>query len=173
MPPRPPRARNGPPIARLGFALAWAAGSMLLWMLLTSTVRGSELVAGAIAAVVTAVAVEAVRERERFLFRPRLRWLRPAVRLPLLVVTESWRVTGALVRHLTGRRRVRGAFVAVPFEHGPTTDPEAAARRALLTAGLSVAPNTVVVGIDERRGEVLVHQLLPDPHGVRRAMVGR
>jgi multisubunit Na+/H+ antiporter MnhE subunit len=172
MPPRSSRARSGPPTARLWFFLAWAAGSMVLWMLLTSTVKGSELVAGAIAAVVTAVVVEAVRERERFAFRPRLRWLRRAVAIPVRVVVESWQVTVALTRHATGRTRVRGTFVAIPFEHGERDDPEAAARRALVTVGVSMTPNTVVVGIDPDRNELLTHQLVPDPASLERAVHG-
>jgi hypothetical protein len=63
--------------------------------------------------------------------------------------------------------------VAVPFPHGPGDDPEAAARRALATVGLSVAPNTVVVGIDAATDELLVHQLVPDPAGLARGVGAR
>ena len=172
MPPRSSRPRSGP-LARVGFLLAWAAGSMLLWVLLTSTFRGAELVTGAVAALLSAAAVEAVRERERFVFRPRLRWIRRAVAVPLRVVVETWEVTLVLVRHATGRRRVGGGLVAVPFPHGPEDDPEAAARRALVTAGLSVAPNTVVVGIDAATDELLAHQLVPDPARLAREVGAR
>lgn len=173
MPPRSPSARSGPILVRLRFVLAWAAGSMALWVLLTSTFRGSELVAGAIAAAVTAAAVAAVYGRERFGFRPRLRWLRRGLFVPFEIVVETWRLTVALVRHATGRRLVRGAWVAIPFEHGPDGDPEAAARRALVTAGLSMTPNTVVVGIDPDRDQILAHQLLPDPERVAGLVGGR
>lgn len=172
MPPRSSRPRSGP-LARIGFLLAWAAGSMLLWLLLTSTFRGAELVTGAIAAVLTATAVEAVRERGRFVFRPRLRWVRRAVGIPVRVVVETWQVTLVLVRHATGRSRVRGRFVAVPFPHGANDDPEAAARRALATAALSVAPNTIVVGIDAATDELLAHQLVPDRARLEREVGAR
>jgi multisubunit Na+/H+ antiporter MnhE subunit len=153
--------------------LAWALGSMVLWLLLTSTFRGAEVVTGAIAALLSAAAVEAVRERGRFVFRPRLRWARRAVGVPVRIVVETWEVTLVLVRHATGRRRVRGGLVAVPFSHGPDDDPEAAARRALATAGLSVAPNTVVVGIDAATDELLAHQLVPDPARLAREVGDR
>ncbi len=167
MPPRSSRTRSQP-LARGRFLLAWALGSMVMWVLLTSTFRGSELVIGAVAAVLTAVAVEAVRERERFIFRPRLRWLRRGLAIPVRVVVESWLITAALWRHATGRKQVRGALVAVPFDHGPDDDPEASARRALATLGPSIAPNTVVVGIDAERNELLAHQLAPDPARLER-----
>jgi multisubunit Na+/H+ antiporter MnhE subunit len=172
MPPRSSRSRSGP-FARVGFLLAWAAGSMVLWLLLTSTFRGAELVTGAVAALLSAGAVEAVRERGRFVFRPRLRWVRRAFAIPVRVVVETWDVTVVLVRHATGRKRVRGGLVAVPFPHGPDDDPEAAARRALATAGLSVAPNTVVVGIDPATDELLAHQLAPDPARLAREVDGQ
>ena len=145
---------------------------MLLWVLVTSTFRGSELVAGAVAAVLSAAAVEAVRERERFLFRPRLRWMRRAGRIPVRIVTDTWLLAVALVRHVTGTRPVRGAFVVVPFRHGDDADPEDSARRALVVTGLSIAPNSVVVGIDADRDELLVHQLVPDAAGLRRDALG-
>jgi multisubunit Na+/H+ antiporter MnhE subunit len=145
---------------------------MLLWVLVTSTFQGAELVAGAIASVLSAVAVEAVRERERFVFRPRLRWVRRAFVIPARVVADTWLLTVALVRHVSGSKRVRGAFVAVPFRHGEPGDPEDSARRALVVAGLSVAPNSVVVGVDDERDEVLVHQLVPDAAGLLRDVGG-
>jgi hypothetical protein len=62
--------------------------------------------------------------------------------------------------------------VAVPFRYGSSDDPEDAARRALLVAGLSVTPNSVVVGVDADRDEVLVHQLVPDAAGLLRDVRG-
>ena len=60
--------------------------------------------------------------------------------------------------------------MAVPFAHGPSADPGAAARRALATAGVSASPNTYVVGIDTRRDELLAHQLVPDLAGLERTL---
>jgi hypothetical protein len=50
----------------------------------------------------------------------------------------------------------------VPF---PTEadDARSAGRRALVTTLVSVAPNTVVVGVEGAEGELLVHQLVPEP----------
>ena len=171
MPSRRAAARSGPS-SRLRFVLAWSAGSMLLWVLVTSTFQGAELVAGAVVSVLTALVVEAVRERERFAFRPRLRWLRRAAVIPLRVSADTWLLTVALVRHATGSKRVRGALVAVPFRHGEQGDPEDSARRALVVAGLSVSPNSVVLGVDGERDEVLVHQLVPDAAGLARHVGG-
>ncbi len=161
-----------PPAHRMRFWLAWAAGSMVLWLLLTSRSDGAEMLVGAGAAILAATVVEAVRDRGAFVFRPRLGWLRHAVRIPVLIVGDTVTVFAALVRHATGRRRVRGGLAAVPFVHGADGDPEDGARRAMATAGVSVAPNTYVIGIDPDRDEMLVHQLVPDVPGLLRS-VGR
>lgn len=150
--------------------LAWAAGSMALWMLLTSTVDRPELIVGAGVSVVATVVVDAVQDREAFGFRPRLRWVRFAAGIPWRIVADTVSLTGVLIRHATGRRRVRGAFVAAPFPHGAEGDPEAAARRALATVGISVTPNTYVVGFDARRDEMLAHQLAPDVEQLERSL---
>jgi len=143
---------------------------MALWLLLTSRVNGAELLVGVGASILAATAVEAVRDRGPFVFRPRPRWLRHGLGLPARIVGDTLTVFAALARHATGRRRVRGALVAAPFPHRRAGDPEDAARRALATAGLSVAPNTYVIGIDTDRDEVLVHQLVPDVAGLQRSM---
>ncbi|MFL5798119.1 MAG: Na+/H+ antiporter subunit E [Actinomycetota bacterium] len=170
MPRRRPRARLRRSTSRFVVWLAWAVGCMALWMLLTSTVDRPELIVGAGVSVIAASIVEAVRDREAFGFRPRLRWVRLAVGIPRRIVSDTVSLTGVLIRHATGRRRVRGVFVAVPFPHGPEGDPEAAARRALATVGISVSPNTYVVGFDAGRDEVLAHQLAPDVEGLERSL---
>jgi hypothetical protein len=57
---------------------------------------------------------------------------------------------------------VRGEFRVVAF---PSEDDDArsAARRALATAAVSVAPNTLVVGVEGGEGVMLIHQLVPEP----------
>ena len=79
---------------------------------------------------------------------------------------------GALARHLSGRKRMRGSLRAVPFHHGRTGDPRARARRALAVLGVSVPPNSFVLGIDEDRDEMLVHQLVDDERSIPR-LLGR
>ena len=56
-------------------------------------------------------------------------------------------------------RRARGRFVTVPFE-AHRESPREAARRVLMKSTGSFASNTYVVGADEERGILLVHQLV-------------
>jgi hypothetical protein len=55
------------------------------------------------------------------------------------------------------RGRFRVTRVALPADRD-----EQAAKRALLTAGQSFAPNVYVVTIDNREGLMLTHELVPE-----------
>ena len=54
-------------------------------------------------------------------------------------------------------------MLEVPFAPGGA-DPRSAARRALVLAGVTVAPNTLAIRIDSRRSLLQVHRLVPQPH---------
>jgi multisubunit Na+/H+ antiporter MnhE subunit len=159
---------RGSAAAVRSWALWWLA-CFLLWLLLTSTVDPVEVLVGTGASLVAATAAAVVRRRLRTDFRPRIRWLRTAWRLPLGIAGDTVTVFAVLAGRLRGRGLPRGALVAVPFRHGgenPTDD----ARRALATVGVGVTPNTFVVGVDPDRDELLVHQLRPDPESVSRLL---
>src|SRR4029453_14856226 len=129
--------------------------------------------AGLVAAAVAATAAEIVRSPDLVRFPLDPRWLRGLAGLPWQVLRDTWLLTAALWRHCSGRP-VHGSFRVVPFpseadaarsaaRRGLARAARPAPRRALVTAAASVAPNTVVVGIEGGRGEMLVHQLVPEP----------
>ena len=102
-----------------------------------------------------------MRSQDLVRFRLELRWLRGLAQLPWQTLRDCWLLTVALWRHCTGHP-ARGVFRVVPFP-SEADDARSAARRALVTALVSVAPNTVVVGVEGSGGEMLVHQLVPEP----------
>jgi hypothetical protein len=140
--------------------LAWFVVLNALWLLFISAWVREEAILGLLAAAVAATAAEAVREQLAG-FRLRARWLRRASVLPWRALRESGLVLTALARQLTGRGRVRGRFRLVSVSL-PTDPNEQAAKRALLTAGESFAPNSYVLTIDTRRGLMLTHELLAE-----------
>jgi hypothetical protein len=79
---------------------------------------------------------------------------RLVVRVPLDIALVCWQALAQLVRP----RASRGEFRAVRFGAVAET-PRDTGRRALTEAIGSVAPNTVVIGVDAERGLLLVHQL--------------
>jgi multisubunit Na+/H+ antiporter MnhE subunit len=148
-------------VKRVGFWVAWYVPLVLLWLAFVDTFAREEVIAGLVAAAIAATAADLVRSQDLVRFRMDPHWLRGLSRLPWQVLRDTWLLTVALWRHCTGRP-VRGVFRVVPF---PTEadDARSAARRALVTALCSVAPNTVVVGVEGAEGEMLVHQLIPEP----------
>ena len=154
------------------WVLAWLA-SAALWMLLTDSVRIAELVTGAGVAAVAATATELVR-RQRIAeqaVRPQL-WLR-LPRVLVRAVPDVGRLTRAAFAQLVQREPVRGRLIAMPTQLGGH-EPDVRARRAAATGLGSIAPNSIVVGVDPESGMILVHQLEPtrkpsdlDPLGLR------
>ena len=146
---------------RAGFWIAWYVPLVLLWLAFVDTLAGAEVAVGLVAAAIAATAADLVRSQNLVRFRLDPRWLRGLSQLPWQTLRDCWLLTVALWRHCTGHP-VRGVFRVVPFPID-AYDARSAARRALVTALVSVAPNTVVVGVEGSEGELLVHQLVPEP----------
>ena len=146
---------------RVGFWVAWYVPLVVLWLAFVDTFARQEVIAGLVAAAVAATAAELVRSQELVRFRLDPRWLRGLPGLPWQVLRDTWLLTVALWRHCTGHP-VRGVFRVVPFP-SEASDNRSSARRTLVTVVASVAPNTVVVGVEGDEGELLVHQLVPQP----------
>jgi hypothetical protein len=71
-----------------------------------------------------------------------------------------------LIRHLArmtrDRRCAEGCFQAFPFT-ARGEDARAIARRTLTILYTTLPPNTIVIGIDRRRNQLLLHLLEPAP----------
>jgi hypothetical protein len=75
-------------------------------------------------------------------------------RIPSDIVIVCWEAVVQLVRP----RPIRGVFRAAAFGATART-PAATGRRAVAETLGSVAPNTIIVGVDAERGLILTHQL--------------
>lgn len=138
-------------LARAVFWLAGTALLFLVWLLFAGS-EPDELLVGAGAAALAAAAVEAVRGTEHPHFLPHLAWLLRAWRLPGLVLRDCW----LLMRNLaTGRH---GRFVRMRFDAGGD-DAHGVAHRALETLYRTLPPNSIVIGVDRARNEILLHVL--------------
>ena len=142
-------------------AVAWSIGwafSAALYLLLIDITDLPELIVGAGAAVLAATGLELAREQglvgERVSLRWLLRFYRPLLKVPVDIALVSLAAFRALLR----RDPQQGRFRAVSFKRGEDQQHESG-RRALAEALGSFAPNTVVAGIDDKRGLILAHQL--------------
>jgi multisubunit Na+/H+ antiporter MnhE subunit len=131
------------------------------YLLLVDTTSSPELYAGAGAALLAAlVSATAGRNGLRGIRPPRValaRVARAVARIPIDIAG----VSAAAVAQLVSPRTVRGGWRTVPFRHGDLDDAGDMGRRALAEAVGSLAPNTIVIGVDEERDVLLVHQLRP------------
>jgi hypothetical protein len=91
--------------------------------------------------------------------RARGAWLRRAWRPVARVPVDLALVVAAIVAQVARPKAERGRLRALHFDPRGD-DPEDHGRRALAEALGSLAPNTYVIGIDDRRRVILVHQLV-------------
>lgn len=91
----------------------------------------------------------------------RIRWLVPALRLPGQILTDTAVVFAALARQLIRGEQPASGFRDVPVPFGDHGD-QGVTRRVLLVGANSLAPNTFVLGLDEGRDVMVVHQLVLD-----------
>jgi hypothetical protein len=139
--------------ALLGFGFAAA-----FYMALIDTVDLPELYAAIAAVLLGGGAYEAARQQGIGEARLSLRWLtrsgRVVASVPRQIAWVSWEAVVQLVRP----RPARGTLRAVPFRAGGEGSDDVG-RRALTEALGSLAPNTLVIGIDPEHDLLLVHQL--------------
>jgi multisubunit Na+/H+ antiporter MnhE subunit len=142
---------------------AWWIALGALWMVLDDTVALPELLTGAAAALLGAIAAEAVHSQKIVRVRFELRWLRHAWRPLVGLLPDTTRVLRVLLRQLLLRRRPRSGFRTVHFRGGLPDGAYDTTRRALAKTAGSFTPNSYVVGVDTERDLMLVHEL--DPKG--------
>ncbi len=129
------------------------------WILLVEKLSPPELVAGAICAVIAAVASELSWGTHLNRFGANVHALVQAYHLPWLIVKDTVVIFKVLARHLFTRRKAPSLMLAVDFDVGEEDDPNDSMRRALAIGYSTMTPNCVVIGIDHRRGRMLYHQL--------------
>jgi multisubunit Na+/H+ antiporter MnhE subunit len=135
--------------------LSWWVLLAALWMLIVDTISLAEVIGAAVAALaavlLTRLASEVERPAVRFGLGTARRTARQALRVPADLLLLFRELPFALV----GKHRA-GRFHEIELEL--PLDARGNARRAATELFGSLAPNTIVLGVDERR--VIVHQLV-------------
>ena len=143
---------------------AWWALLMSFWVAIDDSLRSDELVVGAVAAALAALAAAGVGRLAQVRAGFRAAWLPAAIGgvlgLPGRVLRETCTVFAALARTLLpGGEAPRGGFRAIPVRYGDDR-PAGVTRRILLTGAKSLAPNAFVVDFDAEGDTMLVHELV-------------
>ena len=149
-------------IAPRGRLAGLAVGLILagaFYLLLIDTTDLPELYAGAAVAVLGALAFEVGREQRVVAASLSARGLLRAWRVLVRVPGDVWQLSLAALEQLRPGSRSGSTLRAVPFAHGRAGSPRDSTRRALAESLGSLAPNTIVIGIDPERDLILAHQL--------------
>ncbi len=141
-------------------------GALVCWFCLfvfyswlISKVQLQQIIAAALVGLVVAIGMTALSRSAGLGLKIRLRWLGLlAWRLPAKVLHDLRLLAAAFGRALAGRKAA-GRFKQIPFDLGGE-GPASAARRALVTVGVSVPPNTIAVGTDANKRVLMAHQLV-------------
>jgi multisubunit Na+/H+ antiporter MnhE subunit len=132
---------------------------MGLWVAVDDSIGLAELGAGAAVAALAALLAEVALRQAGLHPRLRLRWLASAYRLPGQVLGDTVVVFRALARQLARGQDPPSGFRELPVQAGDDST-AGVTRRVLLVGASSLAPNTVVLGIDTDRDVMVVHQLV-------------
>jgi multisubunit Na+/H+ antiporter MnhE subunit len=132
---------------------------MGLWVAVDDSIGLAELGGGAGAAALATLLTEAALYQAGTRISVRLRWLATGYRLPGQVLGDTVLVFRALARQLARGEPPPSGFRELPARARGQSS-EAVTRRVLLVGASSLAPNTVVVGIDQDRDVMVVHQLV-------------
>jgi hypothetical protein len=142
---------------RFALTLAGFVFAGAFYLLLVDTTSLPELYVLVGVALIATIAFEAAREQGFPEARFSLRWLSRAWHAVARVPLDTGLLCREAIAQLAQRRRERGQFRAVPFRAG-TSDRDRG-RYALTEIVGSLAPNTIVIGIDADSNLLLVHQL--------------
>jgi multisubunit Na+/H+ antiporter MnhE subunit len=157
---------------RVAETLLWAAACFSLWLLTLSSINKQDITAAAIAAlpcgVLAVLARHVVQGAWRFELSPLARLL---LLLPVVIVLDSVRLLAVPLRVLAGRDDGKGDIKSIRAPTIEGDDPAAAGRRALLGAGVSATPGTIIMDATPD-GVVRVHQMVPDRPSMLEAVLG-
>jgi multisubunit Na+/H+ antiporter MnhE subunit len=137
--------------------LLGAAIAAAFYLALIDTTSLPELYAGAGVVVLAALAFAASLRQGFVEATIHPVWLLRAWRPLLGVPRDAWILARDAVAQTVRPQRERGQLRAIPFRAGDT--PADVGRRALTEILGSLAPNTIVIGVDPERELLLVHQL--------------
>lgn len=131
----------------------------LLWLIFVGTFELHELLIGIIGAVFASVGMVVLGLEFPVPFSPRISDLFACWRLPWYLLSDTRVVFAVAVKDWLGIERARSLFRVCPFDAGNKKDPHRSARRALATLYSTVAPNSIVLGVNASNQKLLFHQI--------------
>jgi multisubunit Na+/H+ antiporter MnhE subunit len=135
----------------------------VVWLAIDDNVSEPELLAGIGVALLATVLASITARRCTVSARFTPDMFRHFYRPPMLLITDSARVSWTVLKAIALRRAPQSRFRAVRYR-ATGEDRDDVARRMLTEWGASLAPNRYAVGIDREAEVLLVHELA-EAHG--------
>ena len=135
-----------------------AALMFAFWVLLVGGVHRDEMIVGCVGVIAASAMLWLVARVDdvRFLFTSRD--VLTGVLVPWHIVKDVSLVIGLLLRDMFLGVPPRSVFGVCEFKTSKS-NPQDSARRVLVTAYSSAAPNTIILGVDYTQSRILFHQL--------------
>lgn len=133
--------------------------SYLFWLILVGTFSLHELVIGIIAAALTAAGMVVVTVNYPAPFSPTLGAVLACWRLPWYLLSDTWQILAVATKDGLGLKRAQSLFRVARYEPGTKQNPRGTARRVLAVVYTTVAPNSIVLGINPNQRTLLFHQI--------------
>jgi hypothetical protein len=128
-----------------------------LYLLLCGEVNVSEVVAGAAAASFSLFMVRLLGDKFKKPLLMKPGWFRLLWRIPPAMFSESWLLLKALVGRIFGKEP---DSVFIHHDFPGEDDGHDSARRAYMTFGVCITPNSYLVYQDREKRRVLIRQLV-------------
>lgn len=129
------------------------------YLLLIDTTSSPELYAGGVATLLAALVVTVAWRNGLRGVHTKPSWVARGWRAIAAIPADVFWVSAAAVAQLVAPRPARGELRAVSFRYGSAESGADMGRRALAESVGTLAPNTIVIGIDEEHDLILAHQL--------------
>ncbi len=134
---------------------------LYMWLVVTAT-RDEALAAVVVAGVVTLFLGRLERITQCAVRAPLAGWLALAARVPYAVARESFDLLGPVLwRAVVRREGVRGRWIAVRYEPDSNGAKDGFGRRTLVVFGSNLTPNAIPLSVDDARGRMVLHQIVP------------
>lgn len=139
-------------------AFCWFLAIYILYEAVAMVEDATEAITGLfVAAIATALIMAAWRSANIDL-KMRWRYLAHLAKVPFAMMRDAVGVIWWILHSFSGKTRLEGYFMRLPFKLPEEGNAEDHGRGALAIYGISAAPNSIVADVDAR-GELVVHKL--------------
>lgn len=159
-------------VRRLALCCLSLPSSYLLWIVFTGTFSLHELLVGIGGALLAASGMFVVNLQYPARFSPSISDLVAFWRLPWYLLSGTWEIALVATKDALRIKRAQSLFRVVSFDAGKSQDPHANARRVLAVAYTTIAPDCIVLGVNNSNNTLLIHQFERRPVGKMMRQLG-